>query len=120
VLVEEEAATMPIERFEDVEAWKAARDLANAVYAAILGSRIERDFALRDQMQRAAISVMANIAEGFDSRSDPEFIRFLSYAYRSASELQSHFYVARDQNYIDQSAFDPVYAQATIVKKLLN
>jgi four helix bundle protein len=111
---------MAIERFENIEAWRAARELASAVYTVIRGTPIERDFALRDQMQRAAISVMANIAEGFDSRSDREFVRFLSYAYRSASELQSHVYVARDQIYLDQSAFDQLYEQATIVKKLLN
>jgi len=63
---------------------------------------------------------MANIAEGFDSRSDAEFVRFLNYAYRSATEVQSHLYVARDQEYLDEDAFAGVYDQATTVKKLLN
>jgi len=63
---------------------------------------------------------MANIAEGFDSRSDAEFVRFLNYAYRSATEVQSHLYVARDQEYLDEDTFAGVYDQATTVKKLLN
>lgn len=110
---------MAIERFEDIEAWKAARSLVTMLYETIRGSRLERDFGLRDQMQRAAVSIMANIAEGFDGRSDGEFIRFLGYAYRSASELQSHLYVSQDEGYIDCAAFDRLYGQATLVKKLL-
>ena len=108
---------MAIERFEDIEAWKVARRLANAVYEAIRQTGLDRDFGLRDQMQRAVVSIMANIAEGFDSRSDQEFIRFLGYAFRSASELQSHLYVARDQAYLAHNDFDRLYADATTVKR---
>jgi len=111
---------MAIERFEDIEAWKAARALTTAVYAAIRQTKLATDFGLRDQLQRAAVSIMANIAEGFDSRSDQEFIRFLSYAFRSASELQSHLYIALDQGYVSQEQFDQLYSEAVGVKKLLN
>ena len=111
---------MAIERFEDIEAWKTARSLVHTLYETIRGSQLGRDFGLRDQMQRAAVSIMANIAEGFDGRSDQEFVRFLGYAYRSASELQSHLYVAEDRGYIDHATFNRLYDQATIVKKLLN
>ncbi len=62
---------------------------------------------------------MANIAEGFDSRSNPEFIKFLGYALRSASEVQSHLYVALDQGYLDKQQFDRIYQQAVTVKKLI-
>lgn len=75
---------------------------------------------MRDQVQRAAVSIMANIAEGFDSRSNQEFLRFLGYAYRSATELQSHLYVAVDQSYVDQEGFDKLYQQTAKVHKLLN
>jgi len=111
---------MAIERFEDIEAWKAARRLAGSVYAVSKKIDLAKDFGLKDQLQRAAVSIMANIAEGFDSRSDQEFIRFLSYAFRSASELQSHLYIALDQGYISQEQFDQLYTEAVGVKKLLN
>ena len=62
---------------------------------------------------------MANIAEGFDSRSNSEFIQFLYYALRSASELQSHFYVAKDQNYISENEFAEVYERASSVKRMI-
>lgn len=82
--------------------------------------KFARDYGLRDQIQRASVSIMANIAEGFDSNSDEEFIRFLRYALRSATEVQSHLYVALDQNYIDKPAFDDLYAQAGETKSLIS
>ncbi len=111
---------MPIERFEDIEAWKTARSLVKALYGIIQSPNLKHDFGSRDQVQRAAVSIMAHIAEGFDGRSDQEFVRFLSYAYRSASELPSHLYVAEDQGDMDRAAFDHLHDQATIIKKLLN
>jgi len=111
---------MAIEQFEDVEAWQAARVLAAAIYDLSKATPLGRDYGLRDQIQRAAVSVMANIAEGFDARSDLEFRRFLGYAYRSATETQSHLYVALDQGYADDELFARLYDQAQTVKKLLN
>jgi len=109
-----------IERFEDIEAWKVARKLAQGIYALTSQPKVVKDFGLRDQIQRAAVSVMANIAEGFDGRSTKEFIRFLGYAFRSATEVQSHLYVALDQAYLMKDDFDDLYQQAVETKKLIN
>lgn len=109
-----------IERFEDIEAWKAAREIAKQVYSVSRSGEFARDFGLRDQVQRAAVSVMANIAEGFDGGSNNEFIRFLGYALRSATELQSHLYVALDDCYLDQQQFDTLFALTTKCKNLIS
>src|SRR6185295_19569114 len=109
---------MAIERFEDIRAWQAARDLTRSVYQLSNVETFNRDFGLRDQIRRAAVSMMANVAEGFDSSSNREFIQFLYYALRSASELQSHFYVAMDQGYVFESQFARVYEDASKVKSM--
>ena len=111
---------MAIKRFEDIEAWQASRRLTTAIYTLACNGRLGKDFGLKDQIQRASVSIMANIAEGFDARSDGEFLRFLGYAYRSATEVQSHLYVVLDNGYCDQEAFDQLYGAATDVKRLLN
>lgn len=111
---------MRIERFEDVNAWQEARTLTVLIYEASDSGPFTRDFGLRDQIREAAGSTMHNIAEGFDAGSDAEFIRFLKYSRRSASEVQSQLYIAIDQDYIDQDQFQCIYDQATSVKKLIN
>ena len=88
---------MAIQRFEDIEAWEVARHLARRIYRAAAQERFNRDFGLRDQIQRATVSVMASISEGFDSQSNKSLIQFLEHALRSATEVQSHLYVALDQ-----------------------
>ncbi|MFQ5853822.1 MAG: four helix bundle protein [Candidatus Binatia bacterium] len=110
---------MGIRRFEDIEAWQTARHLCKIIYRVTGDNKFQRDFGLRDQTRRAAVSIMANIAEGFDSRSNPEFIQFLYYSLRSASELQSHCYIAQDQGYISKSQFSEVYAVASKVKGMI-
>lgn len=110
---------MRIERFEDIQAWQAARELTKLVYALSNNEGFKRDFGLRDQIRAAATSVMANIAEGFDSGSDAEFCRFLSYAKRSATETQSHGYAALDQGYVSQVEFEQLYAIANDAKNLI-
>jgi four helix bundle protein len=110
---------MKIERFEDLECWKEARMLANMVYKAINSSeKFKRDYRLRDQATDAAVSSMANIAEGFSRHSNKEFAQFLFISKSSASEVQSIFYVALDQTYIDKKVFDKMYLQAEKVSKL--
>jgi len=79
-----------------------------------------KDYRLRDQIQGAAGSIMHNIAEGFDDGSDVEFIRFLKYARRSASEVQSETYLALDRKYITPQDFQQVYDMATTTKKSIN
>ena len=103
---------MRIERFEDIEAWQLARELTLKVYALTKTTAFSRDFGLKDQIQNAAGSVMHNIAEGFDSETNPEFIRFLRYAKRSCTEVQSQLYVALDQKYITDTEFQDVYDHA--------
>ncbi|RMF37703.1 MAG: four helix bundle protein [Chloroflexi bacterium] len=111
---------MRIERFEEIQAWQEARLLTRMVYEVSSSGPFAKDFGLRDQVRRAAGSAMHNIAEGFDAGSDTEFIRFLKYARRSASEVQSQLYIALDCRYITQDQFRRIYDQATSVKKLIN
>ena len=103
---------MKIERFEDIEAWQLARELTRKVYQLTKKPRFARDFGLKGQIQDAAGSSMHNIAEGFDSETNPEFIRFLRYAKRSCTEVQSELYVALDQQYITSQEFQDVYDHA--------
>lgn len=107
-------------RFEEMHAWQSARDLVKLVYEVTKQPGFTRDFALRDQIRRAVISVMSNIAEGFGSGSDAEFVRFLGYARRSASETQSQLYAALDQGYISSEEFDELYAKANITERQIN
>jgi four helix bundle protein len=108
-----------ITRFEDVEAWKAARRLVSLAYEATSERRFTRDFELRRQMITSAASSMANIAVGFDSGSDAEFARFLRISQRSATEFQSHLYVAADRAYLQPEGFRLLYAAASEVKRLV-
>lgn len=108
-----------IKRFEDVLAWQEARKLVRMIYTLTRTGVFSKDFGLRDQIQRAAVSVMANIAEGFDCPSKVEFARFLSIAHRSAIEVQSLLYAALDIGYIDQDIFQNHYRQAEKVKALI-
>lgn len=103
---------MKIERFEDIEAWQLARELTRKVYCLGRKSRFAKDHGLKRQIQDAAGSSMHNIAEGFDSDTNAEFIRFLRYAKRSCSEVQSELYVALDEEYISADEFKDVYEQA--------
>ncbi len=111
---------MKIIRFEDIDAWKESRILVNMVYDLTSKSLFNRDFGLKEQIQRAAVSCMSNIAEGFDGGTNQQFIQYLFYCRRSSSETQSHLYVALDRNYITQGEFDKIYAQAKKVGKLVN
>jgi four helix bundle protein len=103
---------MKIERFEDVEAWQLARELTRMVYALTQKPDFAKDHGLKGQMRNAAGSSMHNIAEGFDSETNTEFIRFLRYAKRSCSEVQSELHMALDEKYITPNEFDAVYELA--------
>jgi len=103
---------MGIERFEDIEAWQLARELARKIYTLTKNAMFAKDFGLRGQIQDAAGSSMHNIAEGFDSESNAEFIRCLRYAKRSCTEVQSELYMAMDQQYITEAEFHNVYEHA--------
>jgi four helix bundle protein len=109
-----------IERFEDIKAWQAARELVSAVYRVSGRGKFEKDFGLRDQIQRASVSVMANIAEGFERGSDKEFHRFLYIAKGSAGEVRSHLFVALDLGYISDEEFSDLRAKSEEVSKSLS
>jgi four helix bundle protein len=111
---------MKIEKFEDLDCWKKARQLANLVYDLTNQRSFVKDFHLRVQMRDAAGSVMHNIAEGFEAGSNAEFVRFLKISRRSASEVQSQLYLALDRKYITTSQLQTAYSQATEVKRLIN
>ncbi|MCX6844511.1 MAG: four helix bundle protein [candidate division WOR-3 bacterium] len=106
-----------IERFEDIEAWKNARELVKQVYQVTRKAGFARDFGLRDQIQRAAVSVMSNIAEGFERGSNKEFKQFLFIARGSAGEVRSLAYAARDLEYLDDPEFRVISDAATTVSK---
>lgn len=101
-----------ISKFEDIEAWKTSRQVTNSVYAHTNQTGFSRDFGLRDQIRRASISVMSNIAEGFESRTDVQFINFLGIARASAGEVRAQLYIALDQKYITDEQFKDTYALA--------
>ena len=108
-----------IKRYEDIEAWKRGRQLTAAIYRATSAEAFRRDGALRDQMRRAAVSIVSNIAEGFDRNGAGELRQFLAQAKGSAAELQAQLYVALDVGYIDRSSFEDLYRQAGEVLNLL-
>ena len=108
-----------LEKFEDIETWQKARELAREIYAISNEGPFVRDFGLRDQIRRAAVSVMSNIAEGFERGSNKEFIQFLYIAKGSAGEVRSQLYVALDQGYLKQEQFDSIKAVALSTKKLI-
>jgi four helix bundle protein len=96
-------------KFEDIQAWQKARQATLMVYEITSRDTFAKDFGLRGQIQRASVSIMANIAEGFGRRSDKEFANFLNIAHGSISEVQSHLYVALDLKYVDESSFTKLY-----------
>ncbi len=111
---------MKIQRFEDLQCWQKARQLTNRIYDLTDRAVFAKDFRLRDQVRDAAGSTMHNIAEGFDSGTDLEFIRFLKIARRSASEVQSQLYLAVDRKYITEPERQQAHELATETKRLIN
>ncbi len=108
-----------IEKFEDIVAWQKARILTQQIYGCSKVGAFARDFGLRDQVQRASVSTMANIAEGFERGGDKEFIQFLSIAKGSCGEVKSHLHVAMDQSYVSEEQFTGLYQQADEVSRLV-
>src|SRR3989338_1250828 len=100
-----------IEKFEDLYCWKESRVLVKMIYQLTRSSSFSKDFGLKDQIQRASVSVMSNVAEGFETYSDLEFIRFLGFASRSCAEVRSQLYAALDIGYVEDGAFSEVLQQ---------
>ncbi len=107
-------------RFEELEVWQRAKDLTNLVYKFSTDGSFARDFGLRDQIRRASVSIMSNIAEGFESQTQAVFIKYLAYAKGSAGELRAQLYIVRDQGYITDEEFDQAFSAAEICSKQLS
>ena len=106
-------------RFEDIHAWQKAREVTRSVYAITQNPGFDRDFGLRDQIRRASVSIMANIAEGFARRSDKDFAYFLNISRSSVAEVQSHLYVALDQRYLGETEFTHIYVKLEETSKMI-
>jgi four helix bundle protein len=101
-----------ITRFEEIEAWKTGRELTKLIYSLTEKGTFSHDFGLRDQIRRAAVSVMSNIAEGFESQTQQQFIRYLGTAKASAGEVRSQLYVAYDLGYFTEEIFSNAFRLA--------
>jgi four helix bundle protein len=97
------------DRFEDLDAWQVGRELANLVYAYGRETSMGKDYGFKDQIQRAAVSVMNNVAEGFERGSNKDFAKFLFIARGSVGEVRSMLYLAMDQKYITEAQFKEAY-----------
>lgn len=104
--------------FEEIGAWQKAYAATMRIYRVTEDGRFSRDFGLRDQIRRASVSVMANIAEGHGRRSNIEFANFLNIARGSAHEVQSHLYIAKALGYIEETEFDELYIALSEVSKM--
>ncbi|MCP9469329.1 MAG: four helix bundle protein [Nitrospira sp.] len=112
---------MKLTRFEDLDCWKEARQLTRQVYEAVhRNSTWQKDVRLCNQIQSAAGSVMANIAEGFVRRSNKEFMQFLFIAMSSCAEVQSHLYISVDQGYLSKDTFESIYEQANKTARIIS
>lgn len=108
---------MGMEKFEEIIAWQKAGELTMKIYEEF---RENKDFAFRDQIRRAVISIMNNIAEGFERKSNKEFIRFLYIAKGSCGEVRSMLYIALKLNYIEEGEFNHFYKLSIEISKILS
>ena len=109
-----------IKRFEDLDTWQRARELTRLIYEISSSSNFARDFGLRDQIRRAAVSILSNISEGFERGGNKEFLMFLSYAKGSCGELRSHMYVALDQEYINDEVFSSIMDKILELSRMIS
>jgi four helix bundle protein len=98
--------------FEEIESWKKARELTKRIYSISSEAPFARDFGLKDQIRRASVSIMSNIAEGYDRSGTAEFVQFLATAKGSPAEVRCQLYIALDQSYIDASTFNELTSLA--------
>ena len=106
--------------FEDLEVWQKSREFAKEIYTISRESHLSRDFILRDQIIRSAVSIISNIAEGFERGGTGEFIQFLSVAKGSAGELRSQLYIVLDQGYIDENKFKELIEMNTAISRMIS
>ena len=110
---------MTTNRFEEIEAWQKTRQLTANIYKSTASGLFARDYGLRDQIHRAAVSSMSNIAEGFERDGNKEFLQFLSIAKGSTGEVRSQLYVALDAGYLNQPHFNELFANAEDASRLI-
>jgi four helix bundle protein len=108
------------QKFEDIEAWQRARKLTREIYTVSNENPFSKDFGLRDQIRKASVSIMSNIAEGFERGGTKEFIQFLSIAKGSSGELRSQLYVALDQGYLKEEMFDRLLVTALETSRMIS
>lgn len=108
------------ERFEEIDAWKEGCRLSTRIYEVTAGERFSRDWGLRDQIRRAAVSIPANIAEGFERDSVKEFVRFLRIAKGSAGELRTHLYIARSLEYLEAGEFQRLVSKVKHISGMIS
>lgn len=109
-----------IEKFEDILAWQKGRELTQLIYRATRKGEFAKDFALRDQIRRAVISITSNIAEGFERGGNKEFIQFLSHSKGSCGEVRSQLYVALDEAYVNQTQWQQLHDRCLEISRLLD
>ena len=105
--------------FEEIEAWRKARELIREIYDVSKRNAFSKDFALRDQIRRAGISIMSNIAEGFERGGTKEFFQFLAIAKGSTGEVRTHLYIACDQEYLTKAEFDYLLSLSLEVSRMI-
>ena len=111
---------MTIKKFEEIESWRKARELTNDIYQVTASGKFIRDFGLKDQIRRASVSILSNIAEGFERGGDKEFSQFLIIAKGSCGEVRAQLYVALDQGYLSQESFESLSSKAIEVSELIS
>jgi four helix bundle protein len=105
-------------KFEEIQAWQKAKDITLQIYRITADSDFAKDFGLKDQIRRASVSIMANIAEGHGRKTNSEFANFLNIARGSTAEVQSHLHIALGLNYINQKDFDELYQTLTEISRM--
>jgi four helix bundle protein len=111
---------MKIKSFEEIESWKVARRLTKAIYQATGSGEFARDYGLRNQIRRASVSILSNIAEGFERGGDKEFLQFLAVAKGSCGEVRAQLYVALDQGYLTQGVFEGLTKKTVEIGQLIS
>src|SRR5438128_1109264 len=109
-----------IEKFEDIEAWQNAREITRLIYRVSSDGKFAKDFALVNQIRRSAVSILSNIAEGFERNGDKEFIQFLTIAKGSCGEVRAQLYVAFDQKYLEETEFLEIRSKLVDTSRMMS
>ena len=107
-------------QFEELEVWKCSKELAVLLYQLTEDGGFKKDYGLKDQLRRAGVSIVSNIAEGFERNGNKEFIQFLSIAKGSAGEIRAQLYIAKDLNYLSEEAFISLESKVRSISKMLS